>query len=377
MGGCSSVPQPPGAPPSAPPPEVSFEPHAPEFDALVEGGARLLASSDEELFHEAGVWIPSTAEWLVTSNRLKAGTPETHVKILAVHFPSGAVRRLEALEAQIVMGNGGTTDFAGGAYLCSQGLGEHTGSLWHVDASLSVGTRVGPPEGLVLNSLNDVVLHRASGRLLFTDPAYGIEVQGFRTTFHASKAVWGVPADPEKAAHAASWAMLNECHDQPNGVLLSPEERVAYVTDVWSGKWHNNPDVQLRNAAGAGGEQSRIHAFDVVHDAAQGTVALANARTFVDLREEPKPAEGYPDGIKCDEHGNVYAGCGGGVRVYAPSGHFLGRIAVKGGVANLCFGGDDGRTLLMLNETKAFTVRMKVRGALEVTQSLKRVQSKE
>ena len=65
------------------------------------------------------------------------------------------------------------------------------------------------------------------------------------------------------------------------------------------------------------------------------------------------------------------------MRVYAPSGHFLGRIAVKGGVANLCFGGDDGRTLLMLNETKAFTVRMKVRGALEVTQSLKRVQSKE
>ena len=29
----------------------------------------------------------------------------------------------------------------------------------------------------VFNSLNDIVLHRGSGSLLFTDPAYGAEVQ--------------------------------------------------------------------------------------------------------------------------------------------------------------------------------------------------------
>ena len=62
--------------------------------------------------------------------------------------------------------------------------------------------------------------------------------------------------------------------------------------------------------------------------------------------------------------GNLYAGCGDGVRVYSPDGSYLGRIKVKGGVSNLCFGGHDGKTLLLLNKTRAFAVRMKVKGAI-------------
>ena len=38
--------------------------------------------------------------------------------------------------------------------------------------------------------------------------------------------------------------------------------------------------------------------------------------------------------------------------------------AAEGGVSNLCFGGEDGRTLLLLSETKAYAVQMRVRGAL-------------
>ena len=62
--------------------------------------------------------------------------------------------------------------------------------------------------------------------------------------------------------------------------------------------------------------------------------------------------------------GNVYAGCGDGVRVYNPAGKFLGVFAVEGGVANLVFGGEDGRTLVMLNETRAIAITMAVTGAL-------------
>ena len=46
--------------------------------------------------------------------------------------------------------------------------------------------------------------------------------------------------------------------------------------------------------------------------------------------------------------------------VFSVGSHF----AVDGGVSNLCFGGEDGRTLLLLSETRAFAVRMRVRGAL-------------
>lgn len=349
---------------------VTFEAASPEFDRLHGGSAVLLAaaSSDEPLFHEAGVWIPSSSEWLVTSNRLRPGTPETYVQVLAIHHPSGAVRRLASLEQQIIMANGGTTDGAGGAYLASQGLGAVSGSLWHIDASLSVATRVGPPEGLVLNSVNDIVHHRASDSLLFSDPAYGVEVQGFRETFNASKAVWSCPAlSGERHADCASWHLLSECAAQPNGVLLSPNGQTAYVSDVWSGKWHQNGAVRLSQTAGAGSERSRVMAYDVVHheggSADAPPLSLTNARVLIDLSEEDG-ARGYPDGLKCDQLGNLYTGCGGGVRVYRPDGTFLGLIAVEGGVANLCFGGRDGRTLLILNEARAFAVQMNVCGAL-------------
>eukprot|EP00966_Prymnesium_polylepis_P221198 5116758-Prymnesium_polylepis.1 len=68
---------------------VTFEAATPDFSELHDGFAALLAEAEEDLFHEAGVWIPSSAEWLVTSDTLLPGTPETHVTISAIHHESG------------------------------------------------------------------------------------------------------------------------------------------------------------------------------------------------------------------------------------------------------------------------------------------------
>lgn len=166
--------------------------------------------------------MPRSGEWLVTSNRLDQGTPREHVRIFAIH-PSGRVRRLLELEEKIVMGNGGTTDFVGGAYLLSQGWHDESGSVWHIDPDLCTARRVGPPEGLVLNSPNDIVLHPESNSLLFTDPAYGFEAQGFRTTFHDVKAVWVTSA--ERQVEDDEWRVMHAgCTEQPNGVLVSCRE---------------------------------------------------------------------------------------------------------------------------------------------------------
>lgn len=63
-----------------------------------------------------------------------------------------------------------------------------------------------------------------------------------------------------------------------------------------------------------------------------------------------------PDGIKYDLVGNVYSGCGDGVNVWSPGGLLLGRILVKGGVANFCFG-RDGEMFLM-NENRLYRARL-------------------
>lgn len=55
---------------------------------------------------------------------------------------------------------------------------------------------------------------------------------------------------------------------------------------------------------------------------------------------------GIPDGIKCDIHGNVYSGYGGGITIWSPGGVLLGKILVHSGAANFCFGGDGDMFIL-------------------------------
>jgi gluconolactonase len=65
-----------------------------------------------------------------------------------------------------------------------------------------------------------------------------------------------------------------------------------------------------------------------------GAPFLANRRLFA------FSASGFPDGIKCDIYGNLYAGCREGVEVWNPAGSLIGKILIPGGVASFCFGRD-------------------------------------
>lgn len=73
---------------------------------------------------------------------------------------------------------------------------------------------------------------------------------------------------------------------------------------------------------------------------------------------------GIPDGIKCDLEGNVYSGCGDGINVWSPGGTLLGKILIKGGVANFCFGRNG--EIFALNENRLWRVQLGaiVKGAL-------------
>ena len=68
---------------------------------------------------------------------------------------------------------------------------------------------------------------------------------------------------------------------------------------------------------------------------------LGPPRTFAPIQA------GVPDGLKVDGAGRVYAACGDGIRIFAPDGTPLGRIATPTPAANLAFGGSDGRRLFV------------------------------
>ena len=187
-------------------------------------------------------------------------------------------------------------------------------------------------------------------------------LQGFRSTFNASKAVWSINQTGGKCT------ILDQLYDAPNGILLSPDERTCYVSDVWNEAWRadcpGDTCVQLQRRQTQTTEAKKVMQYDVQVDG--NGISLTNRRLFFDLDGASLVGAslGYPDGLKADAAGNVYAGCGDGVRVYNPAGKFLGVFAVEGGVSNLVFGGEDGRTLVMLNETRAIAVTMAVTGAL-------------
>jgi len=73
--------------------------------------------------------------------------------------------------------------------------------------------------------------------------------------------------------------------------------------------------------------------------------------------------KGVPDGIRCDEHGNIWSSAGDGVQIFAPDGKLIGRIAVPESPANLCFGGEDGKTLFMTARTSLYSIKTNVRGS--------------
>jgi gluconolactonase len=100
--------------------------------------------------------------------------------------------------------------------------------------------------------------------------------------------------------------------------------------------------------------QALVRAFDVEADG-----SLANPRVFASgIRSELEP--GLPDGMKCDQRGNVWVTAPGGVWVYSPAGELLGKVRLPEMVANLAWGGADFRTLYLTATHSVYAIPTKV-----------------
>ena len=185
-------------------------------------------------------------------------------------------------------------------------------------------------DGKELNSPNDVCV-RSDGSIYFTDPWYGrMPVYGVeRPRPLGFQGVYRIPPGGGEPQLLVDRYLFN----QPNGVCFSPDERRLYVNDT---------------------EQTLIRVFDVAPDG-----SLSNARIFASgIRSSLEP--GVPDGMKCDERGNVWVTAPGGVWIFGPNGDILGKIRVPELVANLAWGGPDYRTLYLTSTHSVYSVPTKV-----------------
>ncbi|TXN62814.1 SMP-30/gluconolactonase/LRE family protein [Methylobacterium sp. WL18] len=228
--------------------------------------------------------------------------------------------------------NGNTRDRQGRLVTCEHGgrrvvRTEYDGSLTVLADAF---------EGRRLNSPNDLVIAR-DGAVWFTDPTFGIAsyYEGERAESELPQNVYRLDAETgalEVVAHAIAG---------PNGLCFAPDESRLYL-------------VESR-----GEPTRRIVAFDVV-----GGRTLRDRRVLIDA------GPGTPDGIRCDQDGNLWCGWGmgedalDGVMVFNPDGRLIGRIRLPERCANLCFGGRHRNRLFMAASQSLYALYVETQGCL-------------
>jgi gluconolactonase len=306
-----------------------FGVYDPEFAAALGAAPRLTLVAETDA-HEGPVYIPGEDALYFTTLPLAHGTPATGtphaaIKRLALdglNFPVHP-SRLSVVPAPVRMPNGMALGHDGSLVVCEQGTRAEDARISRVDP------RTGQVDGLVdrwhglrLNSPNDVVV-RSDGTIWFTDPSYGY-LQGSRPEPQIGDYVYRY--DPG----SGRLSVVADGFDKPNGLAFSPDEQTLYITDSGANQEPGSYHVRRPH---------HILAFDV-----RGGSHLGPGRLFA------VTAPGFPDGIKVDRAGRVYASSLSGVQVFSQAGDLLGQIRLPGAV-NFTFGGPGGEVLFITADT--------------------------
>lgn len=206
----------------------------------------------------------------------------------------------------------------------------------HVTSSLVIERPDGSRETLAshfdgkeLNSPNDVIV-APGGAIYFSDPWYG-RMPGFGLERERDLGWQGVFRVPPGGGDIELVLDRDE-FEMPNGLCFSPDRSVMYINDT---------------------PRAHIKVFD--YDASDGS--LSNGRLWAENIGSGIIEEGIPDGMKCDEAGNIWVTGPGGVWIFSADAEHIGTLRVPENVGNLTWGGPDWHTLFMPSSTSLYTLR--------------------
>ncbi len=289
--------------------------HSEKLRELVDENAEVERVATGFTFTEGPIWMPDGSLHFsdMPGDKRRRWHPDEGVTVL--RDPSNKC-------------NGMTLDNDGNLLVCE-----------HVTSSLVRERPDGTRETLAthwgdkeLNSPNDVIV-ATDGSIIFTDPTYG-RMPGFGLEREQELDIQGVYRIP---AGGGDLQLLVDDFAQPNGLCFSPDESLLYVNDT---------------------DRAHIRVFDVGPEH-----ALSNGRVLAEgIGDGDLAKGGLVDGMKLDEHGNIYVTGPGGVWVFSAEGEHLGTIEVPEDVGNVNWGGDDWQTLYIPATTSLYRVRLKVSG---------------
>ncbi len=215
--------------------------------------------------------------------------------------------------------NGNTYDQSGRILSC-----EHAFSRVTRDDRGEAEVVVSHFEGKELNSPNDIVV-RSDGMIYFTDPNYGRD------------AMYGVAREQQLDFQGVyqlhpdtlELTLLDRDFTTPNGLCFGLDESILFVADT---------------------ELNHVRRFRL-----EGN-SLSGGEVFI---HSP-----YPDGLKIDSLGNMYAGGPEGVHIYdGKDGTPLGVIQTPDFCANFTWGGNDLLTMYMTASNGFYQAKVNIPGS--------------
>ena len=297
---------------------TDYEVHDPRFRLLLQPNAFFEKLADGCRWAEGPVWLPA-ARFLAWSD-----IPNDRMMRWVPGIGVGVFR------APADFSNGNTLDREQRLVSCHHG----TRCVTRTEHDGRITVLADRYEGRRLNSPNDAVVH-SDGAIWFTDPDYGIlgDYEG-----HRADSEIGACNVYRVAPASGAVELVADDFAKPNGLAFSPDETRLYIAD--SGASHID------------GGPHHIRVFDVD---ARGR--LHDGRVFAEV------SPGVPDGMRVDEHGNLWTSADDGVHCYAPDGTLLGKLCVPETVANLVFGGPMRNRLFIAATTSLYALYVGVRGA--------------
>ncbi|MEY8098769.1 SMP-30/gluconolactonase/LRE family protein [Falsihalocynthiibacter sp. S25ZX9] len=227
--------------------------------------------------------------------------------------------------------NGHALDLQGRLVTCEHG----TRSVTRTEENGQITTLAASHNDKPLNSPNDVVV-KSDGTVWFTDPTYGIksDYEGYPARQEQEgRYVFRLEPDNGRLDVVAT------DFTQPNGLAFSKDESLLYIAD--SGL-SDDPEF------------APIVRRHVVND--DGT--LSDDGIFATM--DP----GIPDGLRVDEHDNVWISAADGVHCLDKDGQLLGKIKVPEIVSNLNFGGAHGNELFITATSSVYALQLNTKSAI-------------
>lgn len=178
-------------------------------------------------------------------------------------------------------------------------------------------------EGKQFNSPNDLDVH-SNGGIYFTDPPYGLDEWDEKE----------LDFQGVYRLYDRDLTLQIDSLNRPNGVALSPDERILYVAQSDS-------------------KAARYYAFDLDEGG-----QVVSGKVLLDvtyLLAEGK--KGLPDGLKVHSSGTIFATGPGGVLVISKEGKILGTILTGQATANCAF---DANENYLYMTADGFLMRVKL-----------------